>query len=62
VFELLREKPPGQQVFLYAFDLLELNGKDLRHEPLEVRKATLTSVLRGCPAGMCLNEHPAHDA
>jgi hypothetical protein len=50
VFELLREKLPGQHVL------------DLRHEPLEVRKATLTSVLRGCPAGMCLNEHPAHDA
>jgi hypothetical protein len=28
-------------VFLYAFDLIELNGDDLRREPLEVRKATL---------------------
>ena len=33
VFELLREKPAGRHVFLYAFDLLELNGKDLRREP-----------------------------
>jgi hypothetical protein len=31
--------------FLYAFDLLELNGQDLRREPLEVRKATLASIL-----------------
>jgi hypothetical protein len=27
VFELLREKPAGQHVFLYAFDLLGLNGR-----------------------------------
>jgi ATP-dependent DNA ligase len=25
-------------VFLYAFDLIELNGDDLRRDPLEVRK------------------------
>jgi ATP-dependent DNA ligase len=30
---------------LYAFDLLELNGTDLRREPIEVRKATLASIL-----------------
>jgi hypothetical protein len=27
-------------VFLYAFDLIELNGDDMRRDPLEVRKAT----------------------
>ena len=32
--------------FLYAFDLLELDGPDLRREPIEVRKATLASILR----------------
>jgi ATP-dependent DNA ligase len=31
---------------LYAFDLLELDGTDLRREPIEVRKATLASILR----------------
>ena len=31
--------------FLYAFDLIELNGDDLRRDPLVVRKATLASVL-----------------
>ena len=30
--------------FLYAFDLIELNGDDLRRDPLEVRKATLASM------------------
>jgi hypothetical protein len=33
------------KAFLYAFDLLELNGTDLRREPIEVRKATLASIL-----------------
>ena len=36
----------GTSAFLYAFDLLELNGTDLRREPIEVRKATLASILR----------------
>jgi bifunctional non-homologous end joining protein LigD len=55
VFELLREKPAGRHVSLYAFDLLELNGKDFRREPFEVRKATLASLLRSCPPGVRLN-------
>jgi len=61
VFERLRRKPTGEHVFLYAFDLLELNGTDLRREPIETRKATLASVLRGCLPGLRLNEHLAHD-
>jgi len=32
-------------VFLYAFDLIELGGKDLRREPLEQRKAKLRRLL-----------------
>jgi len=35
----------GNIVFLYAFDLIELNGSDLRREPFVVRKATLASLL-----------------
>ena len=37
-----REKP---DVLLYAFDLLELDGRDLRGEPTEERKATLEKLL-----------------
>src|SRR5262249_19711957 len=48
-------------VFLFAFDLLELDGRDLRCEPLEVRKATLASVLRKAGAGVQLNEHLEHE-
>jgi ATP-dependent DNA ligase len=46
------------QVFLYAFDLLELSGDDLRREPLDVRKTTLRSLTarwgRACD-GMCIS-------
>jgi hypothetical protein len=44
-------------VFLYAFDLIELNGDDLRREPIETRKATLASVLRRAVPGVRMNEH-----
>jgi hypothetical protein len=33
-------------VFLYAFDLIELNGEDLRREAIERRKAALAKLLR----------------
>jgi len=42
---------------LYAFDLIESNGDDLRRDPLEVRKATLASVLARARHGLRLNEH-----
>jgi len=42
---------------VYAFDLLELDGKDVRREPYEVRKATLASVLRQGRPGLRINEH-----
>ena len=41
------------------FDLLELNGADLRREPIEVRKA-LASILRKSRSGVRLNEHLEH--
>ena len=45
--------------FLYAFDLLEINGTDLRHDAWEVRRATLTSLLRKVGQGIRLSEHLA---
>jgi bifunctional non-homologous end joining protein LigD len=45
-FHVLRRRANKERAFLYAFDLLELDGTDLRREPLEVRKATLASILR----------------
>jgi bifunctional non-homologous end joining protein LigD len=57
VFEKLRRQREGERVFLYAFDLLDLDGRDLRREPFEVRKATLASVLRKGLPGLKINEH-----
>ena len=37
-----REKP---EALLYVFDLIELNGEDLRAEPIEERKAALAEFL-----------------
>jgi len=41
-----RSRRHDGEVFLYAFDLIELDGADLRREPLDMRKATLASLLR----------------
>jgi len=60
VFQRLRRKPTGRHVLLYAFDLLELEGEDLRREPFETREATLASLLRGSLPGLRLNEHLAY--
>jgi bifunctional non-homologous end joining protein LigD len=46
-FQLLRHRRNEPKAILYAFDLLELNGADLRREPIEVRKATLASITTG---------------
>ena len=34
-FQLLHHRRNERKAFLYAFDLLELNGDDLRREPIE---------------------------
>ena len=45
-FDRIRYRRHDASVFLYALDLIELNGDDLRREPLEVRKATLAGCSR----------------
>jgi hypothetical protein len=39
------------------FDLIELDGGDLRREPIESRKAALLKLLRKSDYGIFLNEH-----
>jgi bifunctional non-homologous end joining protein LigD len=51
-FDLVRHHRANNRVFLYAFDLIELNGDDLRRDPLEVRKATLANVLAKAGPGI----------
>jgi len=61
-FDRIRYRRHDASVFLYAFDLIELSGNDLRREPLEVRKATLKSVLTKAGPGLRLNAHIEADA
>jgi bifunctional non-homologous end joining protein LigD len=56
-FDRIRYRRHDANVFLYAFDVIELNGDDLRRDPLEVRKATLSSVVAKADAGIRFNEH-----
>jgi bifunctional non-homologous end joining protein LigD len=56
-FERIRYRQHDGNVFLYAFDLIELNGDDLRRDPLQVRKATLASIVAKARPGIRFNEH-----
>ena len=56
-FDRIRYRRHDATVFLYAFDLIELNGDDLRRDPLDVRKATLSSVVAKAGAGIRFNDH-----
>jgi bifunctional non-homologous end joining protein LigD len=54
-FELLRGRRHDRQVALCAFDLLELDGRDLRSTPLEDRKRTLARLIGKPRPGIVLN-------
>jgi bifunctional non-homologous end joining protein LigD len=56
-FNRIRYRRHDAEVFLYAFDLIELNGEDLRGDPLAVRKATLERLLARAASGLRYNEH-----
>ena len=45
------------QAFLYAFDALQLDGRDLRKEPWASRRATLVQLLAAAKRGVRLCEH-----
>jgi bifunctional non-homologous end joining protein LigD len=59
VFDRLRYRRDDSRVFLYAFDLIELDGKDLRREPIERRKVVLIRLLAKASVGLQVNEHIA---
>ena len=56
-FDRIRYRRHDGAVFLYAFDLIELDGADMRREPLAARKATLASVLAKAAPGLRLSGH-----
>ena len=60
-FDLIRNHRHNHRAFLYAFDLIELNGDDLRRDPLEVRKAALASIVAKAQAGIRFSEHMEGD-
>jgi bifunctional non-homologous end joining protein LigD len=60
-FDRIRYRRHDASVFLYAFDLMELEGDDLRRDPFNVRKTTLASVLARAAPGLRLNEHIEED-
>jgi bifunctional non-homologous end joining protein LigD len=55
---LARRSAP--KAILYAFDLLELNGADLRPLPLSERWAMLAEILVGASPGIEISPHLDH--
>jgi bifunctional non-homologous end joining protein LigD len=61
VFDLLRSKQLQPHAFVYGFDLLELNGDDLRSLEIEERKRRLGRLLARSTAGIILNDFIIED-
>jgi bifunctional non-homologous end joining protein LigD len=60
VFELIGGCHDAAAV-LFAFDLLELDGEDLRRTPIEERKRILAKLLNHPPEGIVFNERYTGD-
>jgi bifunctional non-homologous end joining protein LigD len=60
-FEELSDREAARTTILYAFDLIEHDGEDLRPRPFLERKAALARLLHDTEAGILLNEHIAED-
>jgi ATP-dependent DNA ligase len=59
-FDRMREvfsRHGSREAFLYAFDLLALNGQDLRRKQWDARRALLAQLLTGTGEGIRLCEH-----
>jgi hypothetical protein len=59
LFDELRRREASH--IIYAFDLIEHDGADLRKLPFLDRKAALARLLRATEAGILFNEHIAED-
>jgi bifunctional non-homologous end joining protein LigD len=60
VFDRIRDRYDSAAV-LCAFDLLELNGADLRHTPIEERKGVLAKLTSHPHEGIAFNQHYTAD-
>ena len=47
----------SSKIIYYAFDLLHLNGRDLRSQPLVKRKAALQKLLEGTQSSLVYSDH-----
>jgi bifunctional non-homologous end joining protein LigD len=56
VFDLIRRERHNSDALLIGFDLIELEGEDLRGSPIEYRKRKLAKLVRGPHPGIVLNE------
>jgi bifunctional non-homologous end joining protein LigD len=61
VFDLICGYRHATAAVLCAFDLLELDGRDLRRTPIEERKRILTKLLSHPHEGIAFNEHYTGD-
>jgi bifunctional non-homologous end joining protein LigD len=61
LFDELRRREGARAAILYAFDLIEHDGKDLRNLAFLDRKAALARLLRNTKAGILFNEHIVED-
>jgi bifunctional non-homologous end joining protein LigD len=60
-FDELRRREAAHSAMLYAFDLIEHDGQDLRNLPFLDRKAMLARLMCSTEAGILFNEHVAGD-
>ena len=61
VFDALHRRGTVAEAILYAFDLLEYDGEDLRSRPLAERKTRLAKLVGRCDRGIVYNEHTDED-
>jgi bifunctional non-homologous end joining protein LigD len=61
IFDALHRRGTVTEAMLYAFDVLELDGEDLRHIPLLDRKRRLARLLGGRRLGIVLSDHTDED-
>jgi bifunctional non-homologous end joining protein LigD len=61
VFDLIRGYRHDAAAVLCAFDLLELDGRDLRRMPIEERKRILAKLLSHPHEGIAFNKHHTGD-
>ena len=53
----MRARGHDASAYAYAFDLLAIDDRDVRSEPLEQHKAALAKLLRKAKPGIRLSEH-----